>query len=76
MENYKFRYRGISSASIDLIIVPGEKIAFEYDIEENDIGQRFHQNITVYSQSVNGHNFCDLMNVIRSNENIRLAYQI
>lgn len=29
----------------------------------------------LYSQSVNGHNFYDLMNVIRSRENIRLAYR-
>lgn len=29
----------------------------------------------LYSQSVNGHNFYDLINVIRSNENIRLAYR-
>ncbi len=29
----------------------------------------------LYSQSVDGHNFYDLMNVIRSNENIRLAYR-
>jgi len=29
----------------------------------------------LYSQSVNGHNFYDLMNIIRSNENIRLAYR-
>lgn len=36
VENYKFRYKGIHAASIELIIVPGERIGFNYEIEENN----------------------------------------
>lgn len=36
VENYKFRYKGILAASIELIIVPGERIGFNYEIEENN----------------------------------------
>lgn len=37
VENYKFRYKGIFAASIELIIVPGERIGFNYEIEEDDL---------------------------------------
>ncbi|MGM0748662.1 MAG: hypothetical protein ACQEUS_12630 [Bacillota bacterium] len=32
IENYKFNYRGIHAENIELIIVPGDKIKFNYEI--------------------------------------------
>ena len=35
VETYRFRYQGVNAATIELFIVPGEKIAFEFEINEN-----------------------------------------
>ncbi|KAF1681262.1 hypothetical protein [Bacillus sp. SKDU12] len=35
VENYKFRFRGIHAAEIEIADVPGENAAFTFQIEEN-----------------------------------------
>ncbi|WP_395893970.1 hypothetical protein ACH2FV_13045 [Bacillus safensis subsp. safensis] len=36
VENYKFRFRGIHAAEIEIVDVPGENAAFQFQIEENN----------------------------------------
>ncbi|MCY9296732.1 hypothetical protein MOF10_07790 [Bacillus inaquosorum] len=35
VENYKFRFRGIHAAEIEILDVPGENATFQFTIEEN-----------------------------------------
>lgn len=36
VENYRFRFQGVSAAAIELMKVPGERFHFEYEIYKND----------------------------------------